>query len=332
MDIAGLRVEPGRRAFAMVNAAYTTARLPIDVPVNVIRGSRDGPTLAVTCAVHGAELVGTFGLLRVLQRLDERRLRGTLIAIPVANTSAYEFGTRHTPWDGKILNRVGLGDPAGTITERLAHLLYGKLLPRADAWIDIHSGGPDGYIYYTIARHADAGDERARLSMEMAAAFGLPDIAVETPWHDAKIDLGIPTITPEMGGGADFYRSAHEQIETCARGIFNVMRLLGMLDEPLETPGERFQLWNLHTEIVNGHHGGVLFLEVRRGDRVTRGQTFGVLCHPYTGEVLERIPCPADGTVINSGILWPNVKPGDWLGVLGDPVDVYEPSFTRQER
>lgn len=320
MKVAGLDSIPGRKVYGVVSAGRTLSQIPVEVPVNLLAGVHDGPVLAVTSGVHGAELIGTFALLEVIRGLDLSRLRGTLIAVPVANTSGFEFGTRHVHWDGKVLNRVGRGRPEGTYTERLAHLLYGEIVARADAWIDIHSGTPETFMWYTIAKGGPPGTDTARRALEMAKAFGLADIAVETPWTDAAIDLGMPAITPEIGGGPDFLRGGGTQVETCARGILNVMRLLGMLDGRPEGTPSRYRFWRIHTDINNGPAGGILSMRVKRGDRLEPGDTFGVVHHPFSGEEVARIASPGRGTVMDSGVVWPVVRPGQWLAALGDVV------------
>jgi predicted deacylase len=321
MRVAGLDAIPSTKVFGVVVAGRTLAQIPVEVPVNLLTGAHDGPVLAVTGGVHGAELIGTFAILEVMRDLDLSRLRGAVIAVPVANTSGFEFGTRHVYWDGKILNRVGGGRSNGTYTERLAHLLYHEIVAQADAWIDIHSGTPETYMWYTIAKGGPPGTAPALRALEMAQAFGLVDIAIETPWTDASLDLGIPAITPEIGGGPDFLRGGQVQVETCARGIRNVMRLLGMVDGSIEAAPERFRLWKIHTDITNGPVGGILTMTARRGDHLESGQTFGVIRHPFNGEELARIASPARGTVVDSGVVWPVVRPGQWLGALGDVVD-----------
>ncbi|MEX2355492.1 MAG: succinylglutamate desuccinylase/aspartoacylase family protein [Thermaerobacterales bacterium] len=305
------------------------SQISIDLPVNIICGSGDGPTLLVTGGMHGAvtgspagaELGGTFGILKMMRGLDPATFRGTLVVIPVVNTSGFEFNTRDPYWDRKSLSPSS-SNASGSVSERLSYWLYDEIVPKADAWLDIHSGGPDGFMYYSIAKEGDRPQAAGRTAMEMAAAFGLPDIAVSTPdWGGGKrgAGLNIPKVTPEMGGGADMLHNGPAHIETCAQGIRNVMTLLGMLDEPILVPHDQARLWRLNGDISNGPYGGIMMMEVTRGQAVRRGQTYAAILHPYTGEELDHLVCPTDGTVINSGIVWPAVRPYQWLGVLGEP-------------
>ena len=70
--------------------------------------------------------------------------------MPVVNTSGYEFQQREAKWDGKDLNRQGGGDPNGTVAQRLAYHYFNEVASKADAFIDIHSGGTDGHVFYTF--------------------------------------------------------------------------------------------------------------------------------------------------------------------------------------
>jgi predicted deacylase len=175
-------------------------------------------------------------------------------------------------------------------------------------------------MWYTIAKGGAPGTEMHRRALEMAKAFGLPDIAVDTPWKDARIDLGIPAITPEIGGGADFLRGGQTQTDACARGILNVMKHLGMLHGAPEGTPDRYRFWRIHTDISNGPHGGILSMKVKRGDPMEPGDVYGVVYHPFTGDEVARITSPSRGVVMDTGVVWPVVRPGDWLGALGDPI------------
>ena len=52
-----------------------------------------------------------------------------------------------------------------------------------------------------------------------------------------------------------------------------------------------------------------------------KGDVYGSVYHPFTGEKLAEIVAPEDGTVLNSGVVWPVIPPGRWLAILGDLVE-----------
>ncbi|MFQ5426058.1 MAG: succinylglutamate desuccinylase/aspartoacylase family protein, partial [Gaiellales bacterium] len=75
------------------------------------------------------------------RELDAGAIRGRVIIMPALNLPALLAGQRLSPVDGKNMNRVFPGERNGTITSVIAHYVSTELLPRADAVVDIHSGG-----------------------------------------------------------------------------------------------------------------------------------------------------------------------------------------------
>lgn len=327
LQIGTARAKKGATAFGYIPVGHTASRIPIHIPINIVRGVEDGPTLAVVAMIHGTEANGGLGVAQVLREIDPRELSGTLLAVPVANTSAYEFGQRVTEWDRQDMNRVGTGEADGSITEQLAHALYNGVIRHADAFIDVHSGGATSYAWYTIY-DSDISGAEARVvqqGREMALAFGLEQIFAKTPWqgtlsHEA-VRAGVPTIIPEVGGGPDWFNGDEGQITACARGITNVMKLLDMMDGTIETESPQCTVWDAHTEIEVGNLSGVFLLEAERGQQLKQGATYGTIYDPYTGAEVGQILAPSDGTVLKAGVVWPLVQPHQWLGVLGDQIE-----------
>ncbi len=329
-EIEGVKAAPGERAFGYIETSRTASQIPIHIPFNIINGAHDGPTLLVSAAIHGAEIIGTLGLGKVLRDLDESELRGTLIAAPVGNTSAFEFGTRTTYWDGQNMNRAwNMADPEGSPTAQLQHAYITKLVGNADAHIDIHSGSPDSYVWYTIYESSRGTPETIERSKHMAIAFGLEQIFRTTPvrWHgdqeDDDPESVIPTIVPEIGGGADFLKDGKRQMEVCAEGIKNVMRLMGMLDGEITHESDKIQIVDAHDEEIwaGKDHAGIMIKDCERGDFLKKGEPYASVYHPFTGEKMAEISAPSTGIVLNTGVVWPVVPQGRWLGVLGDVVE-----------
>lgn len=326
VNIAGIKAEPGERTFGTIETSKTVSKIPIEIPVTVVNGVEEGPTLLVSAAVHGAEIIGTLGLGKVLRDIDASELAGTLLAVPVTNTSAFEFGTRSTYWDKQDLNRdAETADPEGSPTEQLADAYLNTLVPEADALIDIHSGTSDSYVWYTIYPGEHGDPEVIEQSKEMAVAFGLEQVFRSTPsrWSgglkDAAVDAGTPGITPEIGGGADFLHNGRDQIEACSRGIKNVMKMMGMLDGEIAHESDKVQICDANDdEIWAGTEAGMMLLECERGDYLEEGDAYASVYHPFTGEKTGEIEAPGDGLVLNTGLVWPVVDQGKWIGVLGE--------------
>ncbi|MEP7199264.1 MAG: succinylglutamate desuccinylase, partial [Chloroflexota bacterium] len=55
-EIAGIPVAAGQRATRVLDLSF--ADVPTKLPLYVLNGAHDGPTLLVTAGIHGAEYVG----------------------------------------------------------------------------------------------------------------------------------------------------------------------------------------------------------------------------------------------------------------------------------
>jgi predicted deacylase len=198
---------------------------------------------------------------------------------------------------------------------------------KGDAYIELHSSRAESFVWYTIFFGDVAGVDPTvtATSKEMALAFGLEQVWKTSPWpaplKEIAMRKGIPAIMPEIGGGADFFRNGKKQIADCARGITNVMKLMDILPGEIETECGKATIWNGHTEVFNDGGGGLVLLECQRGEQLKRGDVFATKYDPTTGEEMSHIVAPADGTVLNTGLVWPLCRGGSFLGVLGNKVE-----------
>jgi predicted deacylase len=100
----------------------------------LVNGAEPGPRVAVTSGIHGAEYTSIAALRRVANGLDPAAVRGCLVAVLVANPAAFAARSIYVdPLDGRNLNRVFPGDPAGTASERLAAWILETVMVGSDA-------------------------------------------------------------------------------------------------------------------------------------------------------------------------------------------------------
>lgn len=331
MKIGNTECKPGSRAFGYLEVDRTTSELPVNIPINILCGPEDGPVLVVDAAIHGNENVGCVGIGQFLRNIDVSKIKGTVIAVPVVNTSGYEFQQREVKWDGKDLNRQGGGDPNGTVAQRLAYHYFNEVVSKADAFIDIHSGGTDGHVFYTFyeAHLKGTTPEVIERSKELGLAFGLADVFCETPWpgtfEEVALKAGIPSISVELGGGSDWRYHAQEFLDLCEQGIKNVMILMGMLDEKIRTQAPTAKIWRITHEVFSGNYQGFFLrnpdLGPEFGMPLKNGDVYGTMYHPFTGEKIGDILIPADGHLLHSARLWPVIPRNRFLTIIGDLVE-----------
>lgn len=322
MQIGSIVGQPGKKVNGRLRVGYTTGRIPVEIPVTIVMGAKPGRTLVVSGGVHGREVIGPLAVGEVLRGLDPTAMTGALIAVPLANMSSFEFLDRYSLWDKGNMQLIGKAD--GTLTQQLSHRMYQDVIAKGDAYIEIHSSSSEGFVWYGLYESdvEGAAPEVIATSREMALAFGLEQIFGRNPWKETlseqAIADGIPAIAPETGGGGDFFQNGEQMVSACARGIVNVMKLMGIVPGEIETETNRAIIWDAHTEIFNNSEGGLVLRRVQRGQRVRKGELFAAKFDPTTGEELAPILSPADGTVLNTGIVWPHCAPGRFVGILGD--------------
>ena len=92
------------------------------VPIAVLaRGT--GPTALVMAGNHGDEYPGQVAILKLIRELQPEQVTGRIILIPALSIPASRAATRLSPLDGKNFNRSFPGNPAGSVSEMLAHYL-----------------------------------------------------------------------------------------------------------------------------------------------------------------------------------------------------------------
>ena len=111
------------------------------LPVTLIYGREEGPTVLLEGGLHNAEYVGIHTVIGLSRELEPEDIHGILIIINILNVNGFKARTVSvSAADGKNLNRVFPGDPEGTYSDRLADFMVKKIFPRIDYFIDVHNG------------------------------------------------------------------------------------------------------------------------------------------------------------------------------------------------
>ena len=139
-SLGGEAVPAGTSKTIDLPISRLSTRTEITMPVRVLHGAKPGPTLFVSAAVHGNEIVGVEMIRRLLKVISIKRLAGTLLCIPVVNAYGFTSHSRYLP-DGRDLNRVFPGTPKGSLASQLAHVFSEEIIKRSDYGIDLHSAG-----------------------------------------------------------------------------------------------------------------------------------------------------------------------------------------------
>jgi uncharacterized protein len=277
------------------------------IPLHRLQGRASGPTLGLSAVVHGDEPLTNEIIRQVLLRVDPAQLRGTILAVPIVNTLAFESLTRHTPIDMLDLNRNFPGVPGGWLSEQIAHVLGTRFVSQLDVHVDLHTGGvfPTVDYVYIFDRSRD-------LSTSFGSTFLFEP---SNPYHGTfsipARERGIPFFTAEVGGGS--FLDAH-YIEHGVRGVMNVVKQLGMLDGEVVRPQRQTVVTEM--TVIRPRFGGMLHPEIgldQLGKEVRGGTLLGRVLSPHTFETLEEIRAPFDlgyMILLRGGMM--RVHPGDY--------------------
>ncbi len=306
MRVGGIDVARGERRRIDLFAARLYTHSELEIPVQVVRGRRDGPRLVVCAALHGDEINGVEVIRRVLRipKLEEK-LRGTLIAVPIVNVFGFIEQSRYLP-DRRDLNRSFPGSPKGSLASQMARLFLDEVINGSDAVIDLHTGSHDRCNLPQL-RVSPADAE----GMRLGRAFGPPVILTNRPargtLRDAAVRRGTPALVYEAGQALRF---EDEAVRPGLEGIKRVMRELGMLPK-LRKKKVIESLVATRSTWIRAPTSGVFHVENKLGSRVKKKDVVGTISDPFgVEETLVR--ATASGLIIGR-LERPLVHRGDAL-------------------
>ncbi len=286
----------------------------LSLPVRVVHGRGEGPRVWVVAATHGDEVVGVEVIRRVLAGLDPKTLRGTLVAVPIANVLGFMAGQRYLP-DRRDLNRCFPGSVRGSMGSRLAHLLMTEVVQRCEVGIDLHTGA---FARTNLPQiRADLDDPRTRA---LAHAFGAP-IVVHAKLRDGSLrqaarERGSTVLLYE---GGEAWRFDEWAIEAGVTGVQRVLTALDMIGPPGGAPaldadpaapvggaagfpgggpaGLATVAESRSTGWVRARSAGIVRLDVTLGLRVSEGDRLGSVADSF-GRRVHLVRADRDGLVI----------------------------------
>ena len=324
--IGGERIAPGERRLVNLPLSALSNQTPMAVPVSVVHGRRDGPTLFVSAAIHGDELTGVAICRRLLASKALNVARGTLLMVPIVNAFGFISHSRYLP-DRRDLNRSFPGSVRGSLAAQLACLFFSEVVARSDFGIDLHSAA----IHRSNLPQIRVDSQQAE-ALELARAFGAP-IIVHSGLRDGSLReaaraKGVPVIVYEAGEGL---RVDEMSVNIGMRGVLRVMAHLGMIrrsrdlrrPEPVLSTSSRW---------VRADESGLFrpFREI--GAHVVVGEVIGLIADPY-GRYETELKASTTGIVIGRANI-PAINQGDALfhiAKVEDPTTIGE-HFDRLER
>lgn len=200
------------------------------------------------------------------------------------------------PEDGKNLNRVFPGNPDGTLSEKTAGLISSSFFPLADFYVDLHSGdiheSLHPYVYYPGQPTEELAAKARSVAKVLNVEYMVRSMATGGAYNYAA-STGLPSLLIERGGAG---LCLHEDIEEYKSDLKNIMRKLGLLNEPVKP---RRYIPRDVTDIIylEAQETGCWLHHIHSGDFVEEGQILGRTTDLF-GETLTTYYAKQSGIVL----------------------------------
>jgi predicted deacylase len=307
--VGGTPIQAGSSRRIEIPVARLPTRNMLHLPVTVVHGAHKGARIWLNAAVHGDEINGVEIIRRVVEKLNPKRLHGTIVALPVVNVFGFVAESRYLP-DRRDLNRSFPGSRGGSLAAQIAHLFLKEVVGPCQVGVDLHTGAQHRTNLPQI--RADLEDARTR---RLARAFGAPVVLHsklrEGSLRQAATRRGARVLVYEAG---ESLRFDTEAIRVGVQGILRLMATLKMRspgrtatrDKPTEIWGSRW---------VRAPRSGLLHLDVGLGDEVSARQPLGRVVD-VLGDQTRPLTSPGEGIVLGLSRN-PVVNRGDGILHLG---------------
>lgn len=327
MHIGNIESKPGAHVFGYLETTRARSGLRPDIPVHIFEGAAPGPTLLVQGAIHGGEVIGSIAILNLIKNLEPSQLRGTVIAVPVVNRAGFELGERGSRIDGKDISRLFPGKKNGSVSDQVAYAYFHEVISKADVMIDFHAGARtayERYVLFSAEKDPNNLTELEKMRRKLVVAFGLDQAAFFPPGtfgantaKEAIEGANVCQITLEFGGGTGWFHNGEDNVRDAERGIWNVMKVMGMVDGELESDGPLCTVYNANVVLWKPDVDGLFIRKRGFAEKVGAGEVYATLVDPYTGEKLADILNREEAIVIPSGQEWPTIGATS-VGILGE--------------
>jgi uncharacterized protein len=303
LSIGDLRADPGSKTFGFLKIGESPTA-PIQLPVGIINGSKEGPRLCIIAGTHPCEYPGIDAAISLYHDLEPSQLRGSVVTIPVVNVLSFDrYVSYVSPIDQLNMHFQAPGKLDGNFSQ-LTNYYVEKIAYDSDCFLDLHGAELNELLasYTIFYKTGNAKVDEA--TWQIARLFGTEYIELRTEngtgkfWPTSTIFIealkrGIPSIVVESGIGLGSY----DQKDTLAHieGVKKVLQFFKMIDgQPgsLRTGQKTFD----DAREIRVRHGGLFYPMVKVSEVVKRDQKIGYV-RDLSGKVVEEIHSPVDGFV-----------------------------------
>ena len=277
---------------------------PTKLPIHVIRGRKNGPTIFVSAAIHGDELNGIEIIRRLRKLAILKKIRGTIILVPIVNIYGIMTLSRYLP-DRRDLNRSFPGSTHGSLASRVAKIFFDEIVRKCDLGIDLHTAS----IHKSNLPQIRTNIENEYI-FNLAKAFQAP-VILHSEVRDGSLravaqEEGIPILLYEAGEALRFDEKC---IRIGVNGIINVLRESGMLTKVMKKIEKNPPIVTKSSQWIRSIESGMLRTIKALGDTVRQDEIIAFIDEAL-GDSSFELRAPFDGVIIGKSEI-PLVQEGD---------------------
>jgi uncharacterized protein len=293
-------LEPGKKHILYFQGVQMPTGQHWHVSVTVAKGAKPGKRAVLVSGVHGDEMSSVHTVQTVMNQLNPAEMSGTVMAVTDVSRPAIEGMQRRWPNSGRgidliDMNREWPGNENGvSATSRHAGLLFNRLLrPNADFAIDFHTGTTGFDVTAFNIAGMDVPEIKAMVELFPVGQI-FDNHVYPGVLHNAFIDVGIPSFTPEIGAARVLDL---KMIPLFVEGTMNVLKHHGILAGPLGRTGKDVGVFVGNSAFpILATEGGFVEHLVKLNDKVEPGQkvaiqrnAFGEVVAEYTSRVAGEV-------------------------------------------
>ncbi len=293
-------LEPGKKHLLYFQGVEMPTGQHWYVSVTVAKGAKPGKRGVLTSGVHGDEMSSVHTVQTVMNQLDPAQMSGTVMAVTDVSPPALESMQRRWPNQGRgidliDINREWPGNENGaTAPSRHAGLLFNRLLrPNADFAIDFHTGTTGFEVTAFNIGGMDVPEVKAMVELYPVGQI-FDNHVYPGVLHNAFIDAGIPSFTPEIGAARVLDL---KMISLFVEGTMNVLKHHGIVAGPMGRTGKDVTVFVGNSAFpILATAGGLVEHLVKLNDKVEAGQKIAIQRDSF-GEVVAEYTSGAAGEI-----------------------------------
>lgn len=290
LRIGNHQILPGEKCKLELPVAKLYTDAAVNLPIQVFRGKKDGPTIFISAAVHGDELNGIEIIRRLINNPKFNIIRGTVIAVPMVNVYGVVNQSRYMP-DRRDLNRSFPGSAKGSLAARVAHIFLNEIVKQCDYGIDLHTGAIHRSNLPQI--RADLSDEETKT---LAKIFGVPVLlnsnVLDGSLRQSAVINKTKVLLYEAGEALRFDELS---IRAGVNGVTNILKHLGIMRKTHKRIPEPYIADS--SGWLRANASGIVSQKVKLGDKVNSGDILAEIGSPY-GEVIDKVKAVRSGILI----------------------------------